>query len=120
MKKNYVLDTGILVQSPYALFAFDENNIFLTDVSISELERLKSQQGDVGQNAREACLLLERLRTQGDLTKGVLLSGGGTFTLIVAQNMEPTGRFPQSWNLKKQTIKFYLLFIGTEWIVILT
>ena len=39
--KNYVLDTNILIHSPYAVYAFDEHNVCVSDVTLEELDRAK-------------------------------------------------------------------------------
>lgn len=41
MKKNYVLDTNILIQDENALFKFEDNDVFIPNVVIDELNLLK-------------------------------------------------------------------------------
>ena len=82
-KKIYIPDTNVLIQSPYAIFAFEENDVVLADITLEELDGLKNRPGEVGANAREANRLLEGLRQQGSLVRGVLLPGGGTFRIEV-------------------------------------
>ena len=42
MKKIYVLDTNVMIQSPLALLSFEDNDIVLPIVCLEELDRLKS------------------------------------------------------------------------------
>ena len=78
MLKTYVLDTNVLIQSPTALESFEENHVVIPIVVIEELDSLKNAEGEKGANARSAIRLLERLRQQGDLLKGIRMDNGGT------------------------------------------
>lgn len=77
MRKNYVLDTNVLIQSPNALEAFEENQIVIPMVVVEELDKLKNAEGEKGRNVRESIRLLEMLRQKGDLCQGVELGNGG-------------------------------------------
>lgn len=77
MKKTYVLDTNVLIQSPASLLCFEENNLVLPIVCLEELDKLKTEDGECGSNARVCIRFLEKLRQEGNLLEGVLLSTGG-------------------------------------------
>ena len=77
MIKTYVIDTHVLIQSPYALECFEDNNLVLPLVVLEELDGLKRAEGEKGANARAAVRKLESYRQKGDLLKGVVLPGGG-------------------------------------------
>lgn len=77
MKKSYVIDTNVLIQSPYAIECFEENNLIIPLVVLEELDGLKKADGEKGANARTAVRLLENYRQSGNLLEGVRLSGGG-------------------------------------------
>ena len=77
MIKTYVIDTNVLIQSPYALECFEDNNLVLHLVVLEELDGLKRADGEKGANARAAVRKLESYRQKGDLLKGVVLPGGG-------------------------------------------
>lgn len=77
MEKNYVLDTNVLIQAPYAIHCFEDNTVVIPLVVIEELDGLKKADGERGANARAAIRALEELRTQGDLLKGIPLPDGG-------------------------------------------
>lgn len=83
MKKTYVLDTNVLIQSPNALQCFEENDIVLPIAVLEELDFLKTSDGEKGANARQVIRFLEQLRTNGNLLEGVLLQTGGTLRLEV-------------------------------------
>lgn len=77
MQKTYLLDTNVLIQAPYALESFEDNNIVLPLAVLEELDGLKNSDGDCGSNARQAIRFLEKLRLSGNLLEGVSLPGGG-------------------------------------------
>lgn len=77
MVKNYLLDTNILLENPDNIYGFEDNNVWITGTTTQELDAKKSAPGDVGYNARESIRILDKLRTQGDLVKGVELPNGG-------------------------------------------
>ena len=83
MQKTYVLDTNVLIQTPYALQSFEDNRIVLPLAVLEELDGLKNAEGERGANARQAIRFLEALRTKGNLLEGVSLAGGGTLRLEV-------------------------------------
>lgn len=78
MQKTYVLDTNVLIQSPEALEAFEDNHIVLPLAVLEELDGLKNAEGEKGRSARQVIRFLEELRSQGSLVEGVSLPGGGT------------------------------------------
>lgn len=72
-KKNYVLDTNILLLDPNALFDFAENNVWITGTTLQELDSKKTLSGELGYNARCIIRTLDVLREKGNLEKGVPL-----------------------------------------------
>lgn len=77
MIKTYVIDTNVLIQAPYALECFEDNDLVLPLVVLEELDGLKKFDGEKGANARAAVRKLEGYRQKGDLLQGVKLPGGG-------------------------------------------
>lgn len=84
MKKNYVLDTNILLHDPYAIFRFDDNNVIIPIYVIEEVDQFKREGSERGRNARHVVRLLDDLREQGgSLSKGVAIKSGGILTVAV-------------------------------------
>lgn len=94
MKKTYILDTNVLLQSPYALFSFDENDVVIPEVVLEELDRFKKENSEIGANARQTARLIDELRAQGSLTDGVKLQGGGMLRIELNFN---NINLPESW-----------------------
>lgn len=83
MQKNYVLDTNVLIQAPYALESFEDHHIVLPVTVLEELDGLKNQDGECGGNARQVIRYLETLRLRGSLVEGVRLATGGMLRLEI-------------------------------------
>lgn len=76
-RKNFVLDTNVLVHDPKCIEKFEENNIYICSTVIEELDGLKSRPGETGYAAREALRLLKAARAKGNLIAGIATEGGG-------------------------------------------
>ena len=96
MIKTYVIDTNVLIQAPYAIECFEENNLVLPLVVLEELDGLKKAEGEKGANARAAVRKLESYRQKGDLLQGVKLPGGGI--LRIEKNFVFFGWKRQKWH----------------------
>lgn len=85
--KNFILDTNVLLYDPNALFKFAENDIILPIVVLSELDKFKSEPGELGHNSRAVARILDELRQKGDLKDGVSLGEGMGVLRVFAENM---------------------------------
>ncbi len=83
MKKYFVLDTNVLLHDVNSLFAFGDNDIVIPMVAIEELDRFKKDLNEIGRNARQVSRLLDKLRSQGPLYKGINLDNGGTLKVFI-------------------------------------
>ena len=77
MKKNYILDTNVLLHDPNSLLKFEDNNVLLPIEVIEEIDRFKRESTELGQNARAVSRMLDGFRGTGQLSEGVLLPNGG-------------------------------------------
>lgn len=48
MIKTYVVDTNVLIQAPYALNCFEDNQVVIPVVVLEELDNLKKAEGERG------------------------------------------------------------------------
>jgi len=84
MKKNYVLDTNVLLHDPQAIFRFEDNNVIIPIYAIEEVDQFKREGSERGRNSRSIARLLDELRERGGaLSKGVALDSGGTLRVAV-------------------------------------
>lgn len=77
MKKNYILDTNVLLHDPNSLLKFEDNNVLLPIEVIEEIDRFKRESTELGQNARAVSRMLDGFRGTGQLNEGVPLPNGG-------------------------------------------
>jgi PhoH-like ATPase len=95
VKKTFVLDTNVLLQTPYALNSFGDNLIVLPEIVLEELDTFKKDSTELGANARHTARIIDDLRQKGDLSKGVPLANGGTLKVeLNHKNVE----LPAGWN----------------------
>ncbi len=86
MKKNYILDTNVLLHDPNSLLKFDDNNVLLPIEVIEEIDRFKRESSELGQNARAVSRMLDGFRTTGHLSEGVSLPNGGHLRIALQKN----------------------------------
>jgi PhoH-like ATPase len=84
MKKNYVLDTNVLLHDPRAIFRFEDNDVVIPIFCIEEVDQFKREGSERGRNARQIARLLDELRESGgSLATGVPNQSGGTLRVAV-------------------------------------
>ncbi|MDP8219633.1 MAG: PIN domain-containing protein, partial [Candidatus Theseobacter exili] len=88
MKKNFVLDTNVLLHNADSISSFSDNNVILPMGVIEELDRFKKNHDEMGRNARRVIRHLDNLRTRGSLGKGVELENGGSLRIIFPSNSD--------------------------------
>ncbi len=88
MRKTFVLDTNVILFDPMAIFKFAENDIFIPLVVVEEVDRFKKDQNENGRNARHFSRIVDELRQNGSLMKGVELDNGGTLIISVDKKFD--------------------------------
>lgn len=84
MKKNYVLDTNVLLHDPQSIFKFEDNDVILPIYVIEEIDTFKRDAAERGRNARAVVRHLDGLREKGGcLSDGVPVAEGGTLRVHV-------------------------------------
>jgi len=99
VKKTYVLDTNVLIHDPESLFKFDEHIVAIPVEVLSELDRHKTQPGQLGASARRVNRTVRSLFenrnlkeiVDGDVTKPSALHAdlrdGGELRIIVNESL---------------------------------
>ncbi len=85
MRKNYVLDTNVLLHDPYSLHKFEDNDLILPIYVLEEIDTFKRDTTERGRNARTVSRLLDALRAQGSLAKGVKIGEDGSLRVHVPE-----------------------------------
>ena len=100
MKKNYVLDTNVLIHNPECILKFEDNDVFIPSLVIEELDKFKTERSERGYSARRAIRQILAFREQGDLLQGVELPGTGILRLLNEEiNVKD---LPQGWEKDKK------------------
>jgi len=104
MKKTYVLDTNVLLDSPEALFSFDDNDVVIPSTVLEELDNKKHGYDEINANAREVARKLYKLKqtNNNDLFQGVELENGGTLYICPYKEPNKDINFPSTWNDDKK------------------
>ena len=90
MRKNYVLDTNVLLHDPSALYKFKDNNVIIPIYVVEEIDKFKRDLSELGRNAREVSRSLDGYREEnGSLTEGVPLENGGMLRVMFTQKELP-------------------------------
>ncbi len=80
-EKIYVLDTNVLLQDPYSIFSFEDNEVVIPAVVLEEVDSKKRYMDEVGRNARQVSKLIDRLRENGKLHEKIPLENGGVLRI---------------------------------------
>ena len=90
MKKNFVLDTNVLLHDPRSIFSFDDNNVVIPIYVIEEIDNFKRDLSSLGRNARAVARSLDDFRAQGRLKEGVPIGAGkGTVRVLFTDRQLP-------------------------------
>ncbi|MFK2824869.1 PhoH family protein [Bacillus sp. B190/17] len=81
MSKIYVLDTNVLLQDPYAMYSFEDNEIVIPAVVLEELDSKKRYMDEIGRNARLVSKLIDKMREKGKLHESIKLENGGSLRI---------------------------------------
>lgn len=111
LNKTYVLDTNVILYSPRSIMCFDDAHVVIPEVVLEELDALKKNKGELGANARTAARLIDSLRKEGNLVKGIDLPNGGK--LRVEMNHYDT-KVPPYWDKTKADNRIIQVCMGLK------
>jgi PhoH-like ATPase len=97
-RRTYVIDTSVLLSDPYALLRFDEHEVVLPVVVITELEA-KRHHPELGYFARAALRLLDEMRIEHGRLDAPLTVGSHGGTLRVELNHTDADVLPPGFRL---------------------
>ncbi|SFA76185.1 PhoH-like ATPase [Bacillus sp. cl95] len=81
LSKIYVLDTNVLLQDPYSIFSFEDNEVVIPAVVLEEVDSKKRYMDEVGRNARQVSRIVDSLRQTGRLHEKISLENGGSLRI---------------------------------------
>ena len=115
-KKNFVLDTNVILHDYNCLKNFQENDIYLPLVVLEELDKFKKGNEQINFNAREFVRELDVLTSDELFSDGVKL-GEGLGRLFVVTSNVPAAKVWESFPIKKPD---HLILAATEYLIFLT
>ena len=80
-KKAFILDTNVLLFDPLAFGRLGANDIIIPIVVIEEIDRFKREMSENGRHARQFTRLIDDMRKDGELSKGVKLPNGAVLSV---------------------------------------
>ena len=89
VRKQFILDTNVLLHEPQALFGFADNDVVIPIYVIEEIDTFKRDLSEMGRNARQVCRQLDDLRRYGHLGDGAPLDNGGTLRVAFTDRKIP-------------------------------
>ena len=99
-KKNFVLDTNVILHDYNCLKNFQENDIYLPLVVLEELDKFKKGNEQINFNAREFVRELDLLTSDELFSKGVSLGEGMGRLFVVPGNVDAP-KVHESFPVKK-------------------
>lgn len=75
------MDTNVLLQDPYSIFSFSDNDVVIPAVALEEVDSKKRYMDEIGRNARQISRLIDNLREAGKLHDKIPLENGGTIRI---------------------------------------
>ncbi len=85
-KKNFVLDTNVILHDYKCIYNFQENDIYLPIVVLEELDKFKKGAEQINYNAREFVREIDNLSVDSDFFKNGASLGVGLGNLFVVTN----------------------------------
>ena len=89
MRKNFVLDTNVLLHDSRCLETFADNIVNIPIYVLEELDLFKRDQSELGRNARRIAREIDRYRGNGRLDAGVETSTGGLVRVCFTKKRLP-------------------------------
>lgn len=88
-KKNFVLDTNVILHDYKCIWNFEENDVYIPIVVLEELDQFKKGNEQINFNAREFARELDLAANESLFTKGVDLGNGKGRLFILAGSDYP-------------------------------
>jgi PhoH-like ATPase len=89
MRKNFILDTNVLLHDPRSIYGFKEHNVVIPIYVIEEIDQFKRDLSELGRNARLVSRYLDSFREEGSLKDGVKLPHGGSLRVSFTDRALP-------------------------------
>lgn len=72
-RKKFIIDTSVFLYDANCIKNFSGNDLIIPLIVLEEIDKFKSKEGILGENAREVNRFLDDLRSKGSLNDGVFI-----------------------------------------------
>ena len=86
MRKAFVLDTNVLLNSPNSILSFKNSEVIIPLAVLRELDNFKLRNDTIGKNARSINRILDEYRQVGNLLKGISLENNSKLFIKTIKN----------------------------------
>jgi PhoH-like ATPase len=76
-----VLDTNVLLQDPFSIYSFEDNDVIIPAVVLEEIDSKKRYMDEIGRNARQVARMIDGMRKTGRLHEGIPLENRGNIRI---------------------------------------
>ena len=95
-KKNFILDTNVILHDYKCIYNFQENDIYIPIVVLEELDKFKKGNEEINYNARQFARELDEISDNDFFEKGAEI-GEGLGKLFIVINKEPSATLKQAF-----------------------
>ena len=75
IRKTFILDTSVLVYDFNAVYSYKNSDVVIPIAVLTELDKLKKQNNEVGKNARLCIRYLDELSERGNILDRCIVTG---------------------------------------------
>lgn len=111
-KKNFVIDTNVILHDYNCLRNFQENDIYLPIVVLEELDKFKKGNEQINYNAREFVRQLDLITDDNLFTRGASLGEGMGRLFVVTGRVEA----PRVYESFPESIPDHRILAVTDWL----
>ena len=76
-----MLDTNVLLQDPFSIYSFEDNDVIIPAVVLEEIDSKKRYMDEIGRNARQVARMIDGMRKTGRLHEGIPLENRGNIRI---------------------------------------
>ena len=62
-----MLDTNVLLQDPFSIYSFEDNDVIIPAVVLEEIDSKKRYMDEIGRNARQVARMIDGMRKTGQI-----------------------------------------------------
>jgi len=89
--KVFILDSNVILHDCNSIYKFEDNLVVIPMCVLEELDHFKKGQDEIARNSRQFSRYMDKLRSKGNLKKGVPLKKGGFLKVRTEDDLDIRG-----------------------------